>query len=53
MNNEDLNQAIQEIENESSNVEIRLFDSKNNKILYKTLTICELTVILRILKGDK
>lgn len=51
MNNEELNQAIQEIENESSGVEIKLFDSKNNNILYKTLTIHELTGILTALKG--
>ena len=53
MDDEELNQAIQESLKESSNVEIRLFDSKNNRILYKTLTNCELTGVLGSLKDIK
>ena len=53
MDDKELNQAIQESLKESSGVEIRLFDTKNNKILYKNLTNCELTGVLRSLKDIK
>lgn len=53
MDYKELNQVIQESLKESSNVEIRLFDTKNNRILYKTLTNCELTGVLESLKDIK
>lgn len=57
MNNRELDKETKE----NSSVEIRLFDCKNDRILYKTLTNSELTGILaslkeinwRNLKGDK
>ena len=53
MDDEELNQAIQESLKESSGIEIRLFDTENNRILYKTLTNCELTGVLGSLKDIK
>lgn len=51
MDDKEINQAIQESLKQTSNVEIRLFDTKNNRIIYKTLTNCELTGVLASLKG--
>ena len=53
MDDIELQEIIQESLKENSNVEIRLFDTKNNQILYKTLTNYELTGVLASLKDIK
>ena len=53
MDEQELNQVIQDIKSESSSVEIRLFDPKNNRVLYKSLSNSELEKILGSLKEIK
>lgn len=51
MNDDELNQAIQEIKGQSSNVQIRLIDNKTGKVFYKELTNTEFMGIVSALKG--
>lgn len=53
MNEQELNQTIEELKNEDSQVEIRLFDRKENRVLYKDLTNEELEKVLESLKEIK
>lgn len=53
MDEQELNQAIKETKNENSQVEIRLFDRKGNRVLYKDLTNAELEKVLTALKEIK
>ena len=53
MDEQELNQTINELKNDNSGVEIRLFDSKNNRVLYKNLSNSELEKVLGSLKEIK
>lgn len=53
MDEQELNQTIQELKNQNSQVEIRLFDRKENRVLYKDLTNSELEKVLTALKDIK
>ena len=53
MDKQELNQTIQELKNQNSQVEIRLFDRKGNRVLYKDLTNSELEKVLDSLKEIK
>jgi hypothetical protein len=53
MDEQELNQTIQELKNQNSQVEIRLFDRKGDRVLYKDLTNSELEKVLTALKDIK
>ena len=53
MDEQELNQTIEELKNQNSQVEIRLFDRKGNRVLYKDLTNAELEKVLAALKEIK
>lgn len=53
MDEQELNQVVNEVKNENSGVEIRLFDAKNNRVLYKSLDNSELEKVVGSLKEIK
>ena len=53
MDEQELNQTIEELKNENSQVEIRLFDRKGSKVMYKDLNNSELEKVLKALKDIK
>lgn len=53
MDEQELSQTIQELKNQNSQVEIRLLDIKENRVLYKDLNNSELEKVLGSLKEIK